>query len=190
MAVKKATKTLAVVTHASGLKVRSDGHFVIKTKDDALRAVQYAGTILEKIEKIKRDQLAELETNYKFLREDLRDFQNGAELAEVVSNDFRSDLVERTGSMWIMTDADIPDASKLPVSDREKEIKSLFSILAELSGDNRKMFTKLWNRVTKRVLDPDGIDLAVKEGLLTIEQISPAFLDFVQTSYVMIKEKK
>lgn len=178
--VQKATKKVIV----TGLKMDDQGKFIVKTEKDALQAVRLGGRLTTRIDAIKREELSLLEANLENVRAGLRDYQVENELAEVVNEGWKSDLVERTSSMWIWQDGDLPENIEV-----EGEVVPLKDILKKKIRDPKKR-QDIINRITKRILVPSAIDDVVKEGLLKTADVADAFVEFVKTSYVQIKEVK
>lgn len=180
MPVEKATKKIIV----TGLKTDSEGRFIVRTKDDALKAVTFGAKLTNRIQEIKTQELSMLEKNLENVKKGLRDYQVDNKLAEVVNEGWKSDLVERMGSMWIWDDGDLPENLEV-----EGVVTPLKKIIKKKIKDVEKR-NMVMAMITKRVLIPSKIDDAVKEGLLKANDIADAFVEYVQTSYVQIKENK
>ena len=105
--VQKAKKE--VIQGDDELKLAADGKsYLLNTKEEALKAVELGGSVTARIDAIKTGQLAQLEAELTLIRKGLNDYQAKNEIAEIKSKNFHSDLVERTGSMWVWEDKDIP----------------------------------------------------------------------------------
>jgi hypothetical protein len=85
---------------------------------------------------------------------------------------------DKYGGKWIASsddlDADTP-ASAIP----------LIYILRQKFKD-RKERSEIWNRVTKRQVDPESLNRVVQEGLLTAEDIAPAFYEKEKAPFLII----
>lgn len=178
--VKKAKKKVQ-----AELPVSSDGHYVIRNNTHALLALEKAAGLIEEIEKIKlENDLAGKEATYEELRRALRGFQTENKVAEVTNGKWKSLLVERTGSKWLWDDDDM---NTLPVEWGDSNTRPLKTIIEEKFATNAD---RIIRKVTSRVFDPAKLDDAVKKGILTAEEIAPAFLNFIQTTYVQVSRKK
>jgi len=175
--VQKAKKELTLIDWP----IDSEGNYIIRTKADAAKLVEMGGNLSVEIDRIKVDLLRQREANYEHIRKALKKYQDEHDIAEIRTKNFRSDLVERTGKLWVWQDSDIPEGAKDTVS--------LLTII-------RKKFKSKMRRaevieaVTTTRLDPQKLDDAIKQGILTRDDVDPAYVEYVSTSYVQIKENK
>jgi hypothetical protein len=188
MPVAKKKKKLKKVE----LQVDNNGNYLIKSEADALLALKKAGDLQLEMQQIALDNdLNGKNATYDSLRKGLRDFQDEKDILEFTDGKYKSLLVERTASQWIVTANDLP-ADFTPPEDEEgepEEVIPLWDILQAKYPDESK-FKRMWNRITKRVLDLEKLDEAVKSGKLSADEIAPAFLNYVQTKYVKVDLKK
>lgn len=179
---KKATKV-----KKTELTVDANGNYVIENEAQGLLALQKAVEIEEKITQIKlENDLDGKEATYQALRKALKEFQDANDILELTDGKYKSLLIERTASQWVFDDTDIPQGIEIPEGEEVKSIKTIFS---ELFPDEHK-YKRMLNRITTRVLDKTKLDSFVKSGHISAEQLAPAFLNYVSTTYVKIGEKK
>lgn len=151
------------------LPIDRGGAYVIETKKDAELAVKYIGSLTRHLEDLKRkSKIVSYENDLDNARKALRLYQIDNDIKDLISGSYVSQLTSRNSYQW--------DLSKL-----SKIVKKRFK------GDEQKEIIK---RVTKRIINPAGIDELVKEGLLDADEIAPAYVSSVQTQYVQVKPIK
>lgn len=85
---------------------------------------------------------------------------------------------DKYGGTWIATDDDLDGAPGTSLSLRR-------ILRVKFKGDKAAL-TEIWNRVTKRTVDPDKLNRVVEEGLLSAEEIAPAFYEKEKQPFLMI----
>lgn len=190
----KAKKAPTLKDEDTGLPIVGEGkelRLQIKSEAQAQKAVEAYASNEEELEKLLR-KIAPLNAKREMIRAGMKVFQEGEtkddKIVDFTHDGWVSQLIERTNSMWILEDADIPE--NLDVTELDEPVKALDEIISEKAGDNSKLYRRLLNKVTRRVIDPNAIDAAVKDGTFTAEEVAPAFLEYVGTSYVQIKPDK
>lgn len=129
----------------------------------------------------------------------LREFQEDEEIQEAIAeaealrraaahfmraNHIRSNngysLVQPHDKVWIVTD------NELPSGDGLNHLRSLQDLLGDKRTPKRKgkKTRKVFNFVTKRVIDREKLDLAVQRGYITLEEIALALWERPNTPYV------
>jgi hypothetical protein len=88
---------------------------------------------------------------------------------------------DKYGGTWVATEEDLDDA---PVS-----AVPLLTILRK-KFKNRQERSEIWNRVTRRSVDPENLQRVVDEGLLSAEDIAPAFWEKEKTPFLIVYGKK
>lgn len=183
----KAKKPATLKDEDTGLDIVGEGknlRLSIKTMKQAKAAISVYAQNEEELEVLLR-KVAPLNAKREMIRAGLKEFQEKNEVADLVHDGWVSQLIERMSNMWVLHDTDIPEAVDL--SKLEDKVVSLDDIILEKSDGNPKLYRKLLNKVTKRVIDPTALDSAVKDGTFTAQEIEPAFLEYVGTSYVQVK---
>lgn len=173
------------------MKVHDNGFIEITNKKDAKEALQAAKNLQDEITTVKAETgLDELEKDLTAYKGGLTQFMVRTEMESVEGKGFHGTLVKGSGgSRWITTDDDITE------SDPER-CKSLKSIIMEkfgvssLKGKDRRVVEarRLFNQITKRVADPEAIEIAVEEKQLTVDEISPAWVELSRAPYLRIFE--
>lgn len=85
--------------------------------------------------------------------------------------------INRANKLWVATDDDMPDPAP-------RGAKSLRAICTGLTANVKGKDIPLWNFITKRVPDPEKIDLAVSRGYVKESVISKAFLEKPQAPFL------
>jgi hypothetical protein len=184
MATKKAKKPSKAKKLRTELRIDANGNYIVRDSQDAKLALIKAGELTEKIDEIiVENRLKDKEATLEHLRHALRDYQDENDVPELFADDFRSLLVERTSSMWILNDHDIPEN----LDDESRAgVKSLIEILQAKWPGNIKKRTNFLRKVTKQVLIPAALNEQVKAGKISADELAPAFLNLVQTTYVKV----
>lgn len=185
----KAQKPATLKDEETGLAIVGEGkqlRLSIKNDKQAVKAINAYAKNEEQLEELLR-KVAPLQAKKELIRAGMRVFQVEEEIKDFESGDWTSQLVERTASMWILDDGDIPE--HIDLSALEEPVKPLDTIISEKAGDNSKLYRKLLNKVTRRTIDTNALDAAVKDGTFTAQEILPAYLQYTDTAYVQIKLK-
>lgn len=170
----------------AGLIPNAKGEYVIKNEAEGLLALRKAIEVQAEMAQIAIDNdLPGKNADYEALRAALKEYQDKNEILEITDGVNKSLLVERTESKWIFKDEDIPENWE---GEEGEEVKSLTAIFKELFPDEKK-FKRMINKITSRILDKDKLDEVVKSGAVSAEQVEPAFLNYVKTTYVKIGGK-
>jgi len=76
---------------------------------------------------------------------------------------------DKYGGQWIATDDDL--TAEMPAT-----AMSIRRIL-RLKFPNEETRRDIWNRITRRVIDPEKLKRVIAEGELTAEEVAPAFVE-------------
>lgn len=194
MGTKKARK-LIMRDEDTGLLIGPNCELLIRNDKEAQKAVEAAGRLVEQIDKLRRESgLVEKEAAYEALRAALKGWQDynteKQDRDDVRSGSWKSLLIRPTKRFfWLSHSEKLPE---LP-PESQAEIKSgaiipISQIVVEKFGNSG--VSAIMERITKRVLDPEGLDQVVKEGLLSADDIEPALIEYPSTPYVKISEVK
>ncbi len=88
---------------------------------------------------------------------------------------------DKYGGTWVATDDDLEDAPP--------NATPLLKLLRKKIKD-RETRSEIWNRITKRTVDTDGLDRVISEGLLTAEDVAPAFYEKEKAPFLIVYGKK
>jgi hypothetical protein len=89
---------------------------------------------------------------------------------------------DKYGGTWLATDDDI-------TNEAPKKAVSMLSVLRKKYPD-RKIRSEVWNRITKRTIDKDGLQRVVDEGLLSDNEIAPAFYEKEKAPFLIVYQGK
>lgn len=162
------------------LKRKTNGTFSVSNESQAKEALK---TVLELKHEIKR---LEEEHGITEMMDDSSELKKAATRWAVESNTQAIDLgggvyarlrQDKYGGTWVTTDDDLDGA---PVS-----AVPLLKILRK-KFPNKTLRSEIWNRVTKRTVDPDKLNRVVEEGILTAEEVAPAFYEKDKAPFLMI----
>jgi hypothetical protein len=168
------------------LKILTNGQYVVKTKAQAIEALQMMETIKEEVAAIrKRHGMDDLEQDAVELKKAVTRYctSNGVDRLDFThdKSHYHGTLIAGYDKKWLLTTDDLRSAGQ-PTG-----AKALRSILKRkfLNADE---FKRVWSRATKRVADPEGIDALVSEGILSERDIAPALAEKPRTPYLRIFE--
>jgi hypothetical protein len=184
---KKAKKQpkLVMRDERTGLLIGPDTQLIIASGKDAEMAVEAAGKLQDEIAEIRAENnLAMLEAELENLRKSLRDYQNENDDDDVVAGGYVSHLTQRRKAFWVWDKRDIPENIVF-----EDDVVPLRDVLRRKFRDLKKR-NKIINRVTVRMVVPEKLDELVREGLLKADDIQDSLAEYVETSYVQVKEVK
>lgn len=166
----------------AGLKANENGTYTITNKEGAIKAL---GMMQERSE-----EAIQLSKEYGItdLQREAAELKKAATAFCVAKGIEKLDLGDSYASLrqdgydrrWIATkdelaEVDAPDAVPLRTI-----LKREFS-----TGQ----FKEIWNRITRRVVDPDALQEAIDEGILNEEEIAPAFVEKKKSPYLRIYGK-
>lgn len=157
------------------LQRNANGQYVIRSKTEAVRALTMMQNLQDEITELKKEYgLDEMEMDATELKRAATAYcaNNGVEILKLPKVNRYARLIKAVASKkWIGTKDDMPD-------DADKGAKPLKSIVSK----------EVWMKITKRVPDPELIDEAVAEGLVTLREIEPAYVETFKSPYLGIYE--
>jgi uncharacterized protein YhdP len=84
---------------------------------------------------------------------------------------------DKYGGQWIATDDDL-------TADMPGNAMSMRRIL-RLKFPNEEKRRDIWNRITRRVVDPEKLKRVIAEGELTAEDVAPAFVEKEKSPFLI-----
>lgn len=134
----------------------------------------------------KKAGIPKLETKLEKVKADLVSVMTEHEIEQVEGDGVHATLVRQNyGAMFLATIEDVRALDEIP-DDREIEpmraiIKAKFGAFAKGSKSS-----EIWKRITKPVIVPEAIEEVVAEGLLSVDEIAPAFIEKAKKPYARI----
>jgi hypothetical protein len=167
------------------LKILTNGQYVVKTKAQAVEALQMMETIKEEVAAIrKRHGMDDLEQDAVELKKAVTRYctSNGVDRLDFThdKSHYHGTLIAGFDKKWVLTNEDLASAGQ------PQGAKPLRSILKRKF--QAEEFKRIWARATKRVVDPEGIDALVSEGVLSEHDVAPALVEKPRTPYLRIFE--
>lgn len=145
------------------LKSKSSGEYIIKTKKDAQQAIQMAQEIKEAIADDVKDAGNLMRSAAHFVRDNMEDGQ-----IKVGNKQFN--LIRPSKRLWVVYDEDMPENAP----DDAEALENLV---------DKKTLAKL----TRRVADPEKIEIAVGTGLVDEDEIAPALIEIQDPKSVYLR---
>lgn len=158
-----------------------NGQYQVKNLKQAQEALEGVRAMRDEIEELMAEH------GIKEMQEDATELKRAATAWAAETGTAQIDLgngvyarlrQDKYGGRWIATDADFD-------KDTPGNVITLLSILRR-KFKNKEKRSEIWNRVTKRAVDPDALQRVVQEGLLTAEEIAPAFTEKDKAPFLII----
>lgn len=125
-----------------------------------------------------------LEKEISELKERLTLLMLSKNIEQVQGPDCHATLIQQNyGGRFLATSEDVAEAQP---EFRDRKLKSLCAIITKKYGKGSDEFKEIWGRITKRVILPDALEEVVNEGLLSVDEISPAFVEKTKKPYARI----
>src|SRR5262245_368372 len=86
---------------------------------------------------------------------------------------------DKYGGTWMATDNDVTAYTPVNVMSMRANLKKKYA-------KDAAQFREVWNRVTKRAVDPEKLDRVVQEGVLTADEIAPAYYEKDKKPFIQI----
>lgn len=156
-----------------------------ETKAERLLAkrVQLENEIMD----IKRKAgLLKLETALEKVKEELLSVMTENKFEQVQGKGYHATLVKQSyGSMLLATMDDFLALDEIPA---DRAVTPLRSIIRKKYGKFSKgsKSSEIWKRITKPVVVPDKLEEVVSEGLLSVDEIAPAYVDKQKKPYARV----
>lgn len=171
------------------LKVHDNGFVEITSKKDALDALVKFRELQEAIREIREENdLDEMEKDAAAYKVAAQKFLVDSEIDHIEGDGWHGTIVKGAASShWIATEDDIPEDVV-----GERDVMPLQQIIEEKTNskisEKGSKARKLWNKMTRRVIDPAAIEELVQEGKLKVDEISPAWYETQRAPYLRIFE--
>src|SRR5215831_6612071 len=166
------------------LKVLDNGHVEIKTQKDALEALRRFRDLKTEIDELKAEVgLDDLEKDAMAYKAAAQNFMIGKDIEQLQGDGWHATLVKGHGSSRWVTDDDDLDGTE---GDRVVPLKTIIEKKFKGSVKVKGKARSVWMKITKRVADHEGIEDAVSAGDLTVDEISPAFVEKERAPYLRL----
>jgi hypothetical protein len=148
----------------------------VKTKDDAVAALEASVELKEIAEALMQEHgITEMLEAAEELKKKVTKYATSKSIDKLDLPDGRygrliTSVHER---LWVGTKADMP-------ADAGNKVKPLKSLVPK----------EVWMKITKRVPDPEKIDEAVSEGLISHDQIEAAYFEKMKAPYIRVFGEK
>jgi hypothetical protein len=144
----------------------------IKTKADAIEALENATRLKDEAEALMQEYgITEMLEQAEKEKKAATVYAAAKGIDKLDLPDGRyGKLIQAVGErVWVGTKADVPAEA----GDNVKPLKSLVT-------------KEVWMKITKRVPDPELIDEAVGDGLITEDEIAPAYFEKLRAPYIRV----
>lgn len=154
------------------LKRRRNGTFEVKTKAQAVEALQQMTELEEAVKEISKETgIDEMMLDAVELKKAATAYlaEKNIKALEIPKASKVAKLIEGSEGQWIGTKADMPTDAPAGVS----PLKALVP-------------KEMWRRITRRVVDPQKVQAAINAGDLIEDEISDAFYEKPRAAYVRL----
>lgn len=169
------------------LKILNNGFVQIKTQKDAKEALSAFRDLKAEIDALKEESgLNELEKDAMAYKAAVQNFMKEKDVEQIQCDGFHATLIKGAGSSRWITDEDDLTGNETDRNATLKEcIEKKFKSKVTEKGSKAR---KAWMKITRRVADPSAIEEAVAEGLIDVDDISPAWVETPRAPYVRVFE--
>lgn len=172
------------------LKRNDNGTFDIRTEEQARKALEGMANL--------QAEIAELQAEHGIseMMDDAAELKKGAtewakaqrrkpgDQVRIECDGFHAVLIEQAyDARFIATEDDLTGDEPTV-----RKIKPLRAIIRKKFGPFTKgsKSSQIWKRITKSVVDKDALDEVVAEGLLTVKEITPAFVEKKKAPFLRV----
>ena len=144
----------------------------VKTKKDAIAALEISVQLKEQAEELMElHGITEMLDAAEELKKKATTFAASKNIDKLDLPDGRYGklITSVHDRIWVGTKADMPEGAP----DGTRPLKALVS-------------KEVWMKITRRVPDPEKIDEAVSEGLVTHDEIAPAYFEKMRSPYIRV----
>jgi hypothetical protein len=144
----------------------------VKTKADAIEALEESVALKGAAEELMREHgITEMLEAADDLKKKATSFAaaKGIDKLDLSDGRYGKLITAVHERVWVGTKDDMPDN----VAGDVKPLKSLVS-------------KEVWMKITKRVPDPERIEQAVGEGLVTLDEIEPAYFEKMRAPFIRV----
>jgi hypothetical protein len=171
------------------VKALKNGQYKISSKADAVKALKMMQERSDEAQELMRENgITELMQEAAELKKAATAYCVANGITKLDMDDsyasLREDAYDRR---WIARKIDLGEL------ENPRGAVPLYDILKDKFVRGRKKqpakFKEIWNRVTKRVVDPDALQEVIDEGLLDEDEIAAAFVEKTKAPYLRIYPK-
>ena len=159
----------------------SNGAYRVSNEKEAIQAISQMQRLEEEIQKFEEKHgIAEMRRNATELKKAAQRFcvESGVDVLNLPDGSYGRVITQGHNRRWILRTEDVPDGAT--------GAKSLRAILAKKLGKGTEDFKEAWKRATKMVADPDGIEELVNDGIVSPNEIAPAYVEETKAPYLRI----
>ena len=160
-----------------------NGEYVLKNKTQLKSALLLMQELADDIEALRlKHGIQELEQDATELKKAATRYMEENEIDEVALEGGQYGKLVRGAydRRWILSDDELTEAELADGA------RSLRRILKKKFKNSPDKFKQAYAFVSKRVADPEGIQEAVSEGLVTEKEIAPAFVEKEKRPYLRV----
>jgi len=176
------------------LKQLSNGTYVIRNMKDAVAALNLFQTLDEEITELMQENgITEMMQDAVELKKAVTKWavETGTERIDY-DNHHASLISQNYDAKFIGTTAEIPRTREelyrvgaVDEHGREiREIVPLRTILKRKFKKNPAKVKELWKRVTVRVVNKEAVEELISEGILTVDEVAPCFVEKSKSPYL------
>jgi hypothetical protein len=166
-----------------GLKMLSNGQYEVKTLKDAKAALEGMVALEAEISELMKEHgIDEMMQDAAEMKRAAQAFCAAKEIDRVDLDGCHFTLIKQAyDSRFIATDDDLNGAEPA-----DRKIVPLRKIIRKKFGPfgKGKKSSEIWKRITKPTVVKEALDEVVAEGLLTVDEIAPSFVEKQKAPYL------
>jgi hypothetical protein len=176
------------------LKQLSNGTYEIRNMKDAVAALNLFQTLTEEIDELMQEHgITEMMQDSVELKKSVTKWAVDTKTERIDYEGHHAALISQNyDARFIGTKDEIPtDRNELyrigAVDEHGREVRKIVplrTILKRKFKKNPAKVKELWSRVTVRVVDKEAVEEIISEGILSVDEIAPCFVEKVKAPYL------
>ncbi len=163
------------------IKRLQNGQYKVTTQKEAVEALNAMRSLRDEITELMQEHgIAEMQEDATELKKAATAWaaNSGVNKIQLGGKVYALLRRDKYGGQWIATDDDFTD-------DIPPNVVPLLRVLRS-KIKNKQARSEIWNRVTKRRVDPDALQRVIDEGVLTTEDVAPCYTEKDKAPFLMI----
>jgi hypothetical protein len=163
----------------------SNGGEMTMNNDTAVKYLEQYRALLTQIEEAKKAaRITQMEEKAADLKSQVTKWAIENEIGQIELEGAHATLIkQRYGGRWIAEDEDITENDPAETMSLRRLIEKKFKSGVDERGTQAR---KVWLKITRRIVDPALIDVAVVDGILRLKDIEAAYVEKEKVPYLRI----
>jgi hypothetical protein len=169
-----------------GLKRLPNGQYDVTTEKQAKEALKVSQELTEEIAELQKEHgILEMMDDATELKKAVLRFAQTKGMRQINFPGYHATLVEVPyASQIVGTKDDLPEGDAGFKTHKDGVIPLRTIIFKKFKSKTKAK--EIWKRATKRVVDSEAVDELVAEGILTVDEVAPAFIEKMKTPFLRV----